>query len=387
MFSKIYERYLAQQIYWVFFFILFAFVGLFFFFDLLSEVGSVRGQYTFLIVALRILLQTPNHFYEIIPIATLIGAIYVFAQLASSSEFTIFRVAGLDTRRALFTLFKIGVPLMLATYMVGELIGPWAEQMSEKVRLQALGSTVSSNFRSGVWVKDSLNVGKSDKPEAAITRFINVGKLMPDQSIAQVKIYEFDSAFRLQAIRLAEQGHYNDAGFWDLKQVQETRFKEDRPKAVAGQEGSLDPVYTTQQINLPTLHMPTELTPQILTVLLVQPESMSMTNLFTYVQHLHENKQDAHRYEIAFWKKLVYPLTVFVMLALALPFAYLHARAGAVGVKVFGGIMLGMSFVLVNNLFSHVGLLNAWPAYLTAFVPGMLYLGLAIIALYWVQNR
>jgi hypothetical protein len=88
---------------------------------------------------------------------------------------------------------------------------------------------------------------------------------------------------------------------------------------------------------------------------------MSTVNLFRYIRHLRDNKQDTQRYEIAFWKKVVYPLTLFVMVALALPFAYLHARAGAVGVKVFGGIMLGLSFHLSNTLFSHVGLLHTWP--------------------------
>ena len=50
------------------------------------------------------------------------------------------------------------------------------------------------------------------------------------------------------------------------------------------------------------------------------------------------------------------------MLVLSLPFAYLHTRAGVVGVKVFGGIMIGMSFQLFNTLFSHIGTLNTWPA-------------------------
>jgi lipopolysaccharide export system permease protein len=92
------------------------------------------------------------------------------------------------------------------------------------------------------------------------------------------------------------------------------------------------------------------------------------------------------RHSIAFWKKVIYPFTIFVMLALALPFAYLKVRAGGVGIKVFGGIMLGMSFQLFNSLFSNVGLLGAWPALLTALTPPLLYFIFAMAGLRWVSR-
>jgi lipopolysaccharide export system permease protein len=108
--------------------------------------------------------------------------------------------------------------------------------------------------------------------------------------------------------------------------------------------------------------------------------------LGSFISHLIDNKQDAHRHSIAFWKKVIYPFTIFVMLTLALPFAYLKVRAGSVGIKVFGGIMLGMSFQLLNSLFSNIGLLGAWPTLITALTPPMLYFILAIVALRWVSK-
>jgi lipopolysaccharide export system permease protein len=129
-----------------------------------------------------------------------------------------------------------------------------------------------------------------------------------------------------------------------------------------------------------------EVTPQILSVLLVSPEKMSIFSLGRFISHLRDNKQDAQRHSIAFWKKVIYPFTIFVMLALALPFAYLKVRAGSVGIKVFGGIMLGMSFQLFNSLFSNVGLLGSWPALITALPPPLLYFVLAIVGLRWVSK-
>ncbi|MBJ9923325.1 LPS export ABC transporter permease LptG [Burkholderia cenocepacia] len=381
---RLYEKYFARQIYITFVFILFAFSGLFFFFDLISELNSVgHGNYKFGYAVLRVALQTPSRFYEIIPVAALISAIYVFAQMAANSEFTIFRVSGLATNQALRSLLKIGVPLVIVTYLIGEFVGPYADQLSERVRLQALGASVSSNFQSGVWVKDTLAARENGEQ---VTRFVNVGSLSPDSTISNVRIYEFDSKFQLQNVRIAQTGRYEPPGHWLLKGVTETELTPIKP--ITGQPAdALNPVYRSQQVSLPEYRLRSDLTPQILSVLLVSPERMSIINLFRYIQHLRENQQGTQRYDIALWRKLLYPFAVFVMLVLSLPFAYLHTRAGVVGVKVFGGIMLGMSFQLLNTLFSHIGTLNTWPAPLTAATPGLIYLALGLFALKWVDRH
>lgn len=385
----VYERYFARLIYGVFAFILFAVLALFVFFDMLNELESVQGGYTSLVAFFHVMLQAPTRIYEVLPIAVLISAIYVFSQLASQSEYTIFRVAGLNTRQALFSLFKLAVPLALVTFIFGEFIGPAAEQYAQKLKLEAIGATVSSGFRSGVWVKDR------DRDTAAgggeITRFVNVQGLKADQTINGITIYEFDSDYRLRVIRVAKEGRYQGGQQWQLNDVNEIRFVELRDgKATpqsAPQRDALAPDFRAEQALFPNMVMHSELTPQILSVLLVTPERMSTLDLFRYIRHLRDNKQDTQRYEIAFWKKVVYPLTLFVMVALALPFAYLHARAGAVGVKVFGGIMLGLSFHLANTLFSHVGLLHTWPPIVSALVPGTLYLTVALTSLRWVDRH
>ncbi|WP_454742178.1 LPS export ABC transporter permease LptG [Cupriavidus necator] len=385
---RVYERYFGRLVYSVFAFILFAVLSLFVFFDMLNELENVNSQYTSLVALFHVLLQAPTRVYEVLPIAVLISAIYVFSQLASQSEFTIFRVAGLNTRQALFSLFKLAVPLALVTFIFGEFIGPRAEQYAQKVKLEAIGATVSAGFRSGVWVKDR---DKDATDGGEITRFVNVAGLRPDQTITGITIYEFDPQYRLRVIRVAQEGRYQGGQSWELQGVSETRFAELAQPARAAQPAprsdALAPVFRAEQVKFPRVTMHSELTPQILSVLLVTPERMSTLDLFRYIRHLRDNKQDTQRYEIAFWKKVIYPLTLFVMVALALPFAYLHARAGAVGVKVFGGIMLGLSFHLSNTLFSHVGLLHTWPPIISALVPGTLYLMVALLALRWVDRH
>ncbi|MDO9216880.1 MAG: LptF/LptG family permease, partial [Lacisediminimonas sp.] len=122
-------------------------------------------------------------------------------------------------------------------------------------------------------------------------------------------------------------------------------------------------------------------------VLFADPDRMSAYDLAAYTRHLADNQQRTERYEIAYWKKLTYPFAVFVMMALALPFAYMQVRAGGVSLKIFAGIMLGVSFQLVNSLFGHIGLLNTWPPLATAVLPSLLFLLVAIGSLAWVERR
>ncbi len=380
LFPFIYERYLAKQIYVAFGFILFALVALFLFFDILSELGSVQGGYTLPLALLHVLLKAPSRISEIIPIAALIGSIYVFAMLASQSEFTILRIAGLDVKRGLIALTKISLPLVVLTLIMSEWAGPYTENKSEQIRMRALGATYTSQFKTGVWVKDRLRDEDGSGPVRPGVRYVNIGKVDKDNEIHNIRMYEFNDNYHLLSIRSSPSGYFDESGVWVLNEVTETRFKETK------QTDPLNPVFSAQTFTHPVLTLESEVTPQILSVLLISPEKMSIVSLGRFITHLQENKQDAHRHAIAFWKKVVYPFTIFVMLALALPFAYLKVRAGSVGIKVFGGIMLGMSFQLFNSLFSNVGLLSAWPSFLTALIPPLLYFLLALIALRWVSK-
>jgi len=129
-----------------------------------------------------------------------------------------------------------------------------------------------------------------------------------------------------------------------------------------------------------------DITPKIISVSASDPDRMSANELAIVTRHLKENNQESERFKIAFWKKLIDPLAVFVLMAMALPFAYLQARSGGVSLKVFVGIMIGVGYILVNSLIGHVGLLSAMPPLLTALTPSLVFLGLAIAALWRVER-
>jgi lipopolysaccharide export system permease protein len=242
----------------------------------------------------------------------------------------------------------------------------------------ARGGQISvRDFRSGVWVRD---VVKATDGAIDAYRFINVRQVSPDVGTRGWRIMEFDREYRLRSIITADAGKYIAGVGWNLTDVVETKVPQ-----ISADMNLTDA--RTEVIQLPQFIWKSELKPDIFGVLLVQPERMAGWDLAQYIQHLAENRQQTERYEIAFWGKLFYPWAVLVMMALALPFAYLHVRAGGVSFKIFAGVMLGVAFYGMNKLLAHIGLLNTWPPIVVSALPSLVVLSLAFGALYWIERR
>lgn len=356
---KLYERHLAREIYAATGLVLVAFLMLFAFFDLIHQLESIgKGGYQIQHALGYVALTLPGRLYELFPIGVLIGTLYALTVLARHSEITVLRAAGLSTGDLLLTLAKIGTVFVVLTLLMGELVAPPAERAAQQLRLRAMGSMVAQEFRSGLWVKDERS-------------FVNVREVLPDASLQNVRIFEFDDRFQLLSISQAERGSYIRDGNWLLDGVVRTVFSGDAAHVERFRE----------------LNWKSGLSPDLLAVLLVVPERMSLVNLYLFVRHLSGNQQKTDRYDIAMWKKLIYPLAALVMMALALPFAYMQDRMGAVSIRVFAGIMLGIGFHMLNGLFSSLGVINSWPPFFSAITPSVLFLLTAAGMLWWVERR
>jgi len=356
---KTIRGYLALEIYSATAFVFVAFLALFAFFDLVTELGDLgKGRYMFIHAVAYVFLSLPAHIYELAPVAVLIGTLYALSSLAANSEFVTMRSAGLTPLGVGGMLLRVGVVFVLLTFVFGELVSPASERAARELKLQRTSTLVAQEFRSGLWVKDDY-------------RYVNVREVLPDASLSGMRIFEFDSNYRLLSISEVRHGEFNSRNKWELSGVVRTSFRQGG--------ASVD--------RLPRMPWTSVLTPDMLTVLFVVPERMSAWTLYQYLKHLSGNQQKTERYEIAFWKKLFYPFAALVMMMLALPFAYMHTRAGGVGAKVFAGIMLGVLFHMLNSLFSHLGLLQDWQPLLSAALPSIVFLVAAAGMMWWVERR
>jgi lipopolysaccharide export system permease protein len=347
-------------------FVAIAFLALFFFIDFVDELRDIgtRG-YTAAHAAAYSLLHAPSHLYELMPIAVLIGTIYGLARLAQTSQYTILRTGGLGPGRALWLLTSLALAFGAITFAVGDYVAPFSERLASQLRARFSGSLKLG--RSGAWIKE-----RSSSSEGERSYSINVGSAERGTLLRDVRIFEFDADGRLLSRTSAAEAQVENDGTWALRDVLVTRWVD------AGNDSS------ARQENLAQSVWRSSLSPKVVAAAVLPVTTMSTLELWRYIGHLADNEQAAQTQQIQFWNRALYPFVCLVMVGLALPFAYLHARSGGVSMKVFVGIMLGVSFVLLNNVFRHLGLLGNWTPWIVAATPGALYLALSLAAFSWL---
>jgi lipopolysaccharide export system permease protein len=354
---KTLNRYLAKEVVLSALMVLAALLMLWVFYDLLAELGALKAlnaaQFAVLVAA-----TIPGHLYELLPVAALIGTLFALAQLASNSEYSVMRTSGVSIVQVAGVLLGVSLIIAAAVFVVGEYVVPRAEQLILRVRaFSGASPLVARPFESGFWFKDG-------------NTFINIGSVLPDGSLRRVRVFEYADSTHLGRSIIAERATFEIGQQWRLDGATETSFKS-----------------TVNVQQHPSLTWNTVLTPNMLSVLQVEPERLSITGLWEYIAHLRANKQDARRFEVALWGKFFYPLATCVLMLLALPFAQIQQRAGGVGMRIFIGILLGLVFIVCNKLFSYLALLHEWPPFLGAILPGIIFLSAGAVMLFRLERR
>ena len=382
---KIIRRYLFKEISLAVAFVTLGFLGLFFFFDLVDElrwISQAKAGYNLGLGMLYVVLQVPSHLYELLPITVLIGTIYVMARLALSSEFTILRTSGLGPGRALGILLSVGLTFVVATFVLGDYVAPVTDLKVQLMQVRFHGRITNGPI--GTWMKERQSTSSFN---------VNLGSMGTDGVLSAVALYEFDDQGKLVSITqgksadiLADVWRLHDVNRLELPHLDPSPLNANSAKGGADDGASKDrPLLKRQHFD--EFDWPTHITSEMAAALVLKPDRMKTLDLFQYIQHLRSNGQSAQQYEIEFWRKVFYPLSCLVMVVLALPFAYLHFRGGNIASHVFAGLMAGISFFFLNNVFGYVGNLQNWTPWFVAAAPAMVYSVISLAALGWLVLR
>lgn len=353
--------YLNIELIRMIFFVLSGLLLLFLFFDFIAQLNEVGKEgYRLSDVIIYLILRIPTRIYELMPIAVLIGTIFALSLLNNQSEIVIIRTAGVALSQMMAWIAQTGVLCAMLVFLLGEYIVPLSAKLAEQWKLQSTKSVAVDRFNSGIWIKDKQAI-------------INVQAMLPDMTLQGVRIYRFDHAKRLMEICDVEKGIYGGNNRWELINNKETHFL---------------PNYAGIQLkSTPKRIWQTDISPEILSVLLVTPDQMSIFTLYHYIIHLKKNNQKLNQYEIAFWSKLFYPFISIAMMIIALPFSFTHRRSGHGGVKIFIGIMIGLGFHFFSKFTSYMAQLYNWAAIFAVLLPLLLFLSMSIYLILRQEKR
>ena len=371
---RIIRRFLLGQILASSAMVCLAFLILFGFFDLVDEFGSLKTGYGLPQALSYVLALMPGHLYDLLPIGTLIGCVLVLSRLALNSEFTIMRTSGLGPGRMLATLLGMGLMFSGLTMLLGDYIAPVSNRFADRIK--------GEQRASGAWLRDKQGNGQF---------FVHVdGSTSGTGQLHGIHIFQFDPHGYLQTRIEAKTGQITPQG-WQLQGVRISHYPKQEPTQIsaattdkAEQLSTLPPIHYEAQ---PQHLWPSSLSAEMLSTAMQSPSSMATFDLYRYTEHLKHNQQNASKYEIALWRKLLYPLSCLVMVMLALPFAYLHHRNGTATGYVFAGVMIGIGFYLFNNVSNHIGNLRGWEPWLAAALPSMVFGAVALGIFSWLVLR
>lgn len=333
---------------------LFVLVALFVFITFVDDLDTVgRGDYTLWQAVAYVALIIPRLAFAAFPVATLIGSLVGLGTLASNSELTVLRAAGISPARITLAVMKSAVLLVIIALVVGEWIAPHSERLAEERRSLAIDKRLSLKTGYRLWIRDGAS-------------FVNVGQVLPDNRMQDIYIYDFDSAGRLRLATHASIATYAN-GKWLLEDVRQSEIRSD---------GVRSRVY-------PALARGLSFAPELVEVVVVKPERLSALGLYKYLTYLRANGLDTAYYAYALWQKLVYPLATGVMVFLAIPLVLGKLRAAGVGPRLVVGVLAGIGFHVMQQVAGQAGVVYGFSPVISATAPTALF----FIYAWWMMRR
>jgi len=319
------------------------------FIEQMKSVG--RGSYTITEAGIYVLLSLPRELEQFFPMATLLGGLIGMGLLASNSELVVMQSAGLSRLNITVSAMKSALVMVLFVMALGEWVSPVSESKAKELRTQAIsgGSLFSSDQLT--WAKDGDN-------------FVSIGEVIDRNNLLNVNVYEFDSDLNLRQITTAEKANFADDR-WQFSDVLYTFIGDQQIRSQHVDLGSWE----------------SSLTPDKLGVVTIKPEALSIQGLIEYVNYLENNSQDSGRYSLALWRKILQPVSIAVMLLMALSFVFGPLRSVTMGARIIMGVLAGFAFFISNETFGTFSLVFQIPPILGAIVPSVVFAGIAGVLL------
>jgi len=327
-------------------------VGLDIFFSVITQIDDVgKGGYSMYVMLRYVALITPQGAYELFPMAALLGSLIGMGMLAANSELIAMRAAGVSIWRIVQSVMQAGALLLLLAVFIGEVVAPAAEQYGQQLRAAATNKRVSFLGSRGLWVRDEHY-------------YINAGKVLADDTLADLEVYEFGTDGRLVKATRAARAQFA-AGQWTLYDVRQSTFVDGQVK-----------VERLEEVAWPLM-----LTPDLLGIVVLKPKNMSASDIGQFVDYLDENGLDSMEYRYAFWGRFMTPLATLVMLFISVPFVFGGLRSVTAGQRIFVGILVGFGFYLVSQISSQLGQVYSLNPLIAMLTPSILFLAIGLRAM------
>ena len=340
---KILDTYISKSVLTSSFFVLFGLVGIFTFFAFIGDLSDSQGANTKITdIILTSALGIPELAYQVMPLAALIGSLLALGGMMEAHELVVIRAAGATKIRVLQVVIKTSVLLMLAALLLGEFVAPLAQAKINELSFESDRGMGTANNK--IWIQD-------------LSAFVSINAILTDCRMLGVNILELGGDGKLSESIYADEASCSSEG-WILKRVKRTSFKGD--------------AYDSSYVE--SLVWPTELDFNLLGLLGLEPQKLTLKELSLYLRFADEDAGDFRQWSQAFWTRIVHPLSIMLMTFLSFTVALSVSRSSSVGGSVLAGGAIGLVFYVLNELVGNFGLVFNMNSALAAVLPSLLVL-------------
>jgi lipopolysaccharide export system permease protein len=321
-------------------------------FEFIGELDDTMGDYGIAQALLYSLLRLPQLSFQMLPMATLIGALIGLGGLASNSELVVMRSAGLSVGKLAGMVAITGVVLMVITALIGEYIGPPLDYFARTMRNEARFQQDERNLGAAAWVKDGPFI-------------LHLERVNSEFEFGGIYMFRFNDDNSLQSIARAENSGIDDSDRWILENFRETRFQDDGVQVVE----------STREVES------FDLSGDMLGITLVKPISLSAKGLLSYILYLKKNNLSSVRYETELWSRVSTTVTVVIMPVLALAFVFGSLRVSGSGGRIMIGVLIGLGYYLTSEMIANSGQVYDLDPALVTWLPSLALLAVTVFAL------
>ncbi len=333
------DRYISRSVVVAILAVLGIILGLASLFAFIDEMNDISETYTLLDACSYVLLTAPRRLYDMLPMAALIGCLIGLGSLASASELTIMRAAGVSIGRITWAVMKPMLVLMIVGVLIGEYVAPASENQAQANRSLAQGGGDAQSGKHGLWHRQG-------------EEFIHINTVQPNGLLYGVTRYRFDDQRNMLSASFARKATY-DQGQWQLAEVTTTLFHGDR----------------TEVVKADNEQWGVSLTPQLLSTVVLAPESLSISGLWSYIHYLADQGLNNGKYWLAFWTKVLQPLVTAALVLMAISFIFGPLRSVTLGQRVFTGVLVGFTFRIIQDLLGPSSLVFGFSPLFAVLVP------------------
>ncbi len=332
------ERYIFRQVFFSILVVLLVVLGLDVLIAFLDQMNRLNDHYTLSGAVHYVAWTSPRRLYEYITLGTLVGVMIGLGMMASQSELTVMRAAGVSTLRILFIVYKPVLLMAALGLVLGQYVAPVTEQKAQSVRAIAMAGG-GGYSTSGVWHKEG-------------NTFIFINAVESGEKIHGVTRYEFAEDLQLTRSSTARYGEFHD-GAWVLENIRETRIQDEK--------------VTTDRLSEEVWK--TGLTPELLSIVVVEPVDLSITGLWDYATYLKQQGVSADLYLQAFWAKLLQPLSTAALVLVGISFIFGPLRSVPIGQRIITGVILGLVFKFTQDMLGPASSVYGFPPLLATLIP------------------